>query len=223
MSTIKQGEPAPRVMPRDLEARSSASQALITQFAVAGVMLSGFLTGTTAVPPAVPISAQTRALTGRVLWTGNGLIVDDLGWFGLGAGSVPQPVGALTVLRASTADALVKTSAVLVGRLRNTSGLTWDQLARLFGVSRRALHLWASGGRMNAANYERLAHLLQAVDALPGFTPAQRRAALLAPGARGMSLFDQLRAEHASSDNDISGTPWGPSDLLRGSQEPEET
>src|SRR5262245_36297225 len=32
-----------------------------------------------------------------------------------------------------------------VRSLHDSSGLTWEQLARLFGVSRRAVHNWANG------------------------------------------------------------------------------
>ena len=48
-----------------------------------------------------------------------------------------------------------------IAELRRTSGLTWDQLGRLFGVSRRSVHFWASGKPMNAANEQ---HLLQVLD-----------------------------------------------------------
>lgn len=58
------------------------------------------------------------------------------------------------------------TSAELLTRTHRESGLTWDQLARYFGVSRRAVHLWAAGGRMSATNEELLAHLVFAVDRL---------------------------------------------------------
>ena len=34
--------------------------------------------------------------------------------------------------------------------LRRLSGLTTDQLARIFNVDRRSLHFWASGKRLNA-------------------------------------------------------------------------
>jgi transcriptional regulator with XRE-family HTH domain len=49
-------------------------------------------------------------------------------------------------------------SAVM--EVRRLSGLTWEQLARLFGVARRSLHFWASGKRLNAVNEERLRRLL---------------------------------------------------------------
>ena len=48
-----------------------------------------------------------------------------------------------------------------IAELRRTSGLTWDQIGRLFGVSRRSVHFWASGKPMNAANEQ---HLLQVLD-----------------------------------------------------------
>ena len=48
----------------------------------------------------------------------------------------------------------VSASAVLADAdelrwLKAHSGLTWEQLGKAFGVSRRAVHLWANGGRMN--------------------------------------------------------------------------
>lgn len=38
--------------------------------------------------------------------------------------------------------------------------MTWEQLARVFGVSRRSLHFWASGQPINAPNEEHLRRLL---------------------------------------------------------------
>lgn len=224
MSTPRQGSPAPRITRQDLEAPSSASQGLITQFAVAGVMLSGLLTSTTAVPPATPAPAQIHTIRGSALWSGNGLIADDLDWLDPGTLPITAVAHTLTAFGADEPSAAsTATPAALVRRLWSTSGLTGEQIARLFGVSRRAVHLWVSGGRMNAANHERLAHLLAVIDALPGHTPAQRRAALLAPDEQGMSQFDRLRSDHSSSENDISGTPWRPGDLLGERQELQQT
>jgi len=47
--------------------------------------------------------------------------------------------------------------------LRRLSGLTWDQLATLFNVTRRSLHFWASGKQVNAPNEERLRRVLAVV------------------------------------------------------------
>lgn len=35
-----------------------------------------------------------------------------------------------------------------IGELRHLSGLTWEQLSSIFAISRRSLHLWASGKSM---------------------------------------------------------------------------
>jgi hypothetical protein len=105
-------------------------------------------------------------------------------------------------------------TARMVRRIWKTSGLTGDQIARLCGVSRRAVHLWASGGLINAMHQERLSRLVAMVGTLPGRIPEQRRAALLTPGPDGRSIFDRLRSEHASGDMDISAPPWRPVDLI---------
>jgi hypothetical protein len=105
------------------------------------------------------------------------------------------------------------TQAAKVRWLHDASGLTWEQLGRLFGVSRRAVHLWANGGRMNATNAEGLAELVALVRELPG-GPDERRAALLVPSMGGGSIVDQIRARHRSGSRDISGTPFGPDELL---------
>ncbi|MFT4626115.1 MAG: DNA-binding transcriptional regulator YiaG [Myxococcota bacterium] len=44
--------------------------------------------------------------------------------------------------------------------LRRVSGLTWDQVARLFSVSRRSVHYWASGKPMTSEHEEHLHRLL---------------------------------------------------------------
>lgn len=83
-------------------------------------------------------------------------------------------------------------AASRVRRLKEDSGLTWDQLRRLFGVSRRAVHMWAGGARMNSRNEERLAYLERIVSAA-GSTAAERRDALVgSPRGGGRSIFQQL-------------------------------
>ncbi len=73
----------------------------------------------------------------------------------------------------STASALVE--------LRRISGLTWDQLGRIFGVSRRSVHFWASGKPLNATNEERLHRVLDVVRGADRGSASANRAALLAP------------------------------------------
>ena len=47
-----------------------------------------------------------------------------------------------------------------LAELRRLSGLTWEQLAQVFGVTRRTVHFWASGRPLNARNEEHLRRLL---------------------------------------------------------------
>lgn len=88
----------------------------------------------------------------------------------------------------------------------DVSGLTWDQIAKYFGVSRRAVHLWVAGGRMSAANEELLARLMQAVDSVRHLEQSTRRLALL-DSSSGLNIIDRQRAARSSSDADINRSP----------------
>lgn len=79
-----------------------------------------------------------------------------------------------------------------IAELRRLSGLTWEQLARLFGVSRRALHFWASGKTMTAANEEHLARVLAIVRMMDRGSPEANRAGLLEVDADGRVPLDLL-------------------------------
>jgi len=87
-------------------------------------------------------------------------------------------------------------SAQAVLDLRAESGLTWDQLGRLFGVSRRAVHLWASGKRMNSRNIELLGTLRTIVDGAPVKDPDSRRMWLFAPDRDGRSPIGRFMSEY---------------------------
>ncbi|MBJ6616164.1 DNA-binding transcriptional regulator [Streptomyces sp. I4(2020)] len=95
-----------------------------------------------------------------------------------------------------------------IRQLRASSGLTWDQMARLFGVSRRAVHLWAAGGRMNSRNIEFLGVLERVVNNLPGSTPEERRALLFSQDGGGRSLYDSLRSFHTPRDDASSDSGY---------------
>ena len=84
-------------------------------------------------------------------------------------------------------------AAERVRRLKSASGLTWDQLRRLFGVSARSLHLWAGGARMNARNAERLAYLEQVIHDLGAKDADHCREALVSsPPTGGRSILQHL-------------------------------
>lgn len=100
-------------------------------------------------------------------------------------------------------------TAEAVKRLRVRSGLTWDELARAFGVSRRTVHAWASGTRMNQVHAERLSVLARIIDGLAADDPARARAEFHAPAADGVSLYQRLVRSLAQPGNRREGfAPW---------------
>ncbi|MGE0334720.1 MAG: XRE family transcriptional regulator [Gammaproteobacteria bacterium] len=107
--------------------------------------------------------------------------------------------------------ALVKPAGNAISELRRLSGLTWDQLGRLFNVSRRALHFWVSGGRMSPSNEESLQRLLALVRKIDRGSASANRAILLRVREDGSLPFDLL----AAGDYDGAFTLLGPGDARR--------
>lgn len=86
-------------------------------------------------------------------------------------------------------------TANAVRGLKKRSGLSWQQLADAFGVSRRSLHFWANGGNMAAASVRRLEALSKVIAGVGLVDPVAVRSALFAPRAGGRSHFEELVAE----------------------------
>lgn len=78
--------------------------------------------------------------------------------------------------------------------IRRLSGLTWEELADLFDVSRRSVHHWASGKPVNAEHERALRAVLTALRHLDRGDPAATRALLLTSDRGGRSLLDLLKA-----------------------------
>lgn len=89
------------------------------------------------------------------------------------------------------------TTAEAIGELRAETSFTWEQVAKLFGVSRRTVHMWAAGGKMAAHNEEQLSTVLNEVRDLRASAPMDERMRLL-------HLLDSHRAQHASRGSDIN-------------------
>ena len=123
---------------------------------------------------------------------------------------ISPPASALG--RAVNSTNTVSTASSVV-QLRIDSGLTWDQLGRLFGVSRRAVHMWASGKRMNSRNIELLSELRRMIAAAPGSTSDERRSWLFSASEHGITPIEQFMSRHRRSDgvNSLSAgyTPAG--------------
>jgi DNA-binding transcriptional regulator YiaG len=79
--------------------------------------------------------------------------------------------------------------------LHRLTGLTWDQMARLFDVSRRSLHFWASGKSLNAANEEHLQQILTVIRNIDRGNAKENRSVLLSELPDGTVPFDMLSAK----------------------------
>ena len=117
-------------------------------------------------------------------------------------GGIAAPMAASTVGTSISsrnitrpAPALTESSAETIRRVRDASGLTWEQLAKVFGVSRRAVHHWASGERLSPTNAALLAEFDRLVCSIGPADPAEVRQRLLAPGKGndGDSVIDSFR------------------------------
>ena len=84
-----------------------------------------------------------------------------------------------------------------ISELRRISGLTWQQLGQLLGVSRRSVHYWASGKPLNAGNQKRLMRVLDIVRTAYRGSARGTRAALLDAG-EGTTPLDMLTMTHES-------------------------
>lgn len=95
----------------------------------------------------------------------------------------------------TTAGAIVPSAqpaGAAIGELRRLSGLTWDQLARMFCVSRRSLHFWASGKPMAPSNEEHLQRVLAVLRRIDRGAASANRTALLGVREDGSIPFDLL-------------------------------
>jgi transcriptional regulator with XRE-family HTH domain len=81
-----------------------------------------------------------------------------------------------------------------VAEIRRRSQLTWEQLARVFGVQRRSLHFWARGARPSAENAERILRVLAIVRHFDTGDAERTRTELLRPLQTGISIYEMLCA-----------------------------
>ena len=86
----------------------------------------------------------------------------------------------------STAEAIME--------VRRRSGLTWQEIAELFEVSRRSVHHWANGNPANARRERTIRRMLAAIRHLDRGSQIDTRALLLAVDqAAGVSILDLLK------------------------------
>lgn len=94
----------------------------------------------------------------------------------------------------SAADA-ASASARGIAHVRQVMKLSVSELARVFGVSRQAVHEWIKGGALSQRNAQRLSELAQAADVLLELgievTPQMLRRKI----GGGMSLLESVRED----------------------------
>ena len=158
---------------------------------VGGYILATTITSSTAVASA----AQPTVLRATLTTSGHSKpmrSVPDADWFEKRFEFTFPPAESLADSKGEPV-AEFSTTASRVKRVHEATALTWDQLARMFGVSRRSVHLWASTGKMNANNESVLAHIEQIVGAMQGMSPQQRRSEIL-DSSRGESIFARVKS-----------------------------
>jgi len=136
---------------------------------VLGTLLAGnmFTATLTAVTPADALALSAAATTGRTL--------------------PAAPTPATPAGPRSVADVL--------NRLRRVSGLSWGEVASAVGVSRRAIHLWLSGGRVAGAHTARLLEFQRTVAAHEAGSAEETRLRLQQPGIGGRNALENFRLQ----------------------------
>lgn len=98
-------------------------------------------------------------------------------------------LGSETFRTYATSTGRVCAEANAITEIRRISGLTFEQLAKVFAVTRRTLHLWVGGQRMQPAKQERVQRTLAVLRRIDRGAPDLTLAALLRDGAKALDLL----------------------------------
>lgn len=88
----------------------------------------------------------------------------------------------------------------VVHRLRLISGLTWEEMGVMLGVSRRTVHNWANGEAIKPVHAEHLRASLRSIEAIQRASSTETRQSLLGADAHGICPLDLLaRRDYAEA------------------------
>jgi DNA-binding transcriptional regulator YiaG len=87
----------------------------------------------------------------------------------------------------------IETSSVALMEIRRRSGLTWEEMADLFEVTRRSVHHWASGKTVAAKHEQIIRQMLTAIRHLDRGGSNNTRDLLLTSDADGVTILELLR------------------------------
>lgn len=76
--------------------------------------------------------------------------------------------------------------------IRQIADLTWDETAKIFGVSRRTVHLWANGRHPSGDQERKLNRILGILSSHQNFGPSLLRERLMTSARPGTLFFDLL-------------------------------
>lgn len=181
---------------------------------------------------ATNFNAPTSSLTGeRGRLTGWPRIAVSGALFAVGTSSVPPTLleeMSFTHENSATTSGWTEpeakspalSTAAAVSELRRLSGLTWEELARLFGVSLRSVHHWASGEPLHAANEQRLRQVHDLIRSADRGDARSTRAAIFDVQG-GNSTFDLLVARQFDQARARLGPGSGRPHLALGALSPE--
>jgi len=102
------------------------------------------------------------------------------------------PVQAASILAEQASRPQGGTVRQEIAELRSLSGLTWEQTARLLGVTRRSVHFWASGEVVRPSHQERVHRLLAVLRQVDRGSAIENRALLLTECAGRTLPFEIL-------------------------------
>lgn len=90
-------------------------------------------------------------------------------------------------------DTSERNFAVSLRSIKEHSGLSWGEIARTIGVSRRTIHNWLADARIRGVNAARVSGLYRAVtQELTGIPRSRARSFLLAPGDDGITPMSRI-------------------------------
>lgn len=92
----------------------------------------------------------------------------------------------------STTSEEVPSSARGILEIRQIADLTWDETAKVFGVSRRTVHLWANGRHPSGNQERKLNRVLSILRPYKSLGPSLFRERLMASSKPGTLFFDLL-------------------------------
>ena len=95
-------------------------------------------------------------------------------------------------LYSSTTVEDVPSTARGILAIRQIANLTWDETAKVFGVSRRTVHLWANGRHPSGDQERKLNRILGILSAFQDLGPSLFREKLMASSKPGTLFFDLL-------------------------------